>query len=417
MDSRNYVDLTVQLARRLPPPKDAPPDVEHIHTYIFRVRARDIPAGIPDDANPRQPNLNRHIYRKVQRSLRGEEGEGTFHLKHGGIVLIADKVQPIDENAGRYRLWFSDKPEVKQGIVNGNHSYRLLLNAQKPKSESIPANQYVEIKVYTDAPAHLVADIADGLNSSLQVREESLANLRDKFVWLQEALAQHPGGEDAVAWNEGPDTDTKYDVREIIALLMALDTKEYPLDNPVGIENTYARLSTVFRRYIRATEENPPARVERFASIATQALHLYEYIRYSAKDIWPGVSLTDGRGIFVKTILADTKGAPHIFPFLLDENGKPRTSDVRLIKPATVACFAAFRAFVKVPDDGPADWRYPFAEIIQMWHRHGPELLREAHDAVRQFNGAAHYAGRSPALYRATTKTLELAYLRRQVAV
>jgi hypothetical protein len=81
-------------------------------------------------------------------------------------------------------------------------------------------------------------------------------------------------------------------------------------------------------------------------------------------------------------------------------------------------CLAAFRAFVEVPSDGTAvRWRYEFDEIKAMWDQYGAELLREVYEAItRQHNGNTHYAGRSPMLYRATTRILELADLRRRVA-
>jgi hypothetical protein len=417
MASKNSVVLEAPFVRRLPAPSDAPQNLASVQTYIFRIRAKDIPAGIPDDANPREPNLNRQVYRNVRSSLRGDEGDtGSFHLKHGGIVIVAESVRKQGDET-HYELSFNPDPEVKQGIVNGNHSYRLLLDAKS--SDNIPANQYVEIKVYVGVPPELVPDLAEGLNSSMQVHEESLADLREQFNWLKDSLKAHPQGIEAISWHEGNNPDTmEYDIREVIALLMALDPKRYPLDNPVGIENTYARLSSVFRSYLTDVN-NKTRRVEQFASIALEALQLYEYIRYSAARLWQGATPGDGRGHFHRTKLADNAknpNSPFRFPFLLDESGNARTSEVRLTKAAAVPCFTAFRVLVNAPSVGEVKWRYPFADIRTMWDQLGAEVLREAYDVVtKQFNGTTHYAGRSIMLYRATTKTLELADLRRRV--
>jgi hypothetical protein len=396
--SPDKVVIHASYARRIPAPTDAPSDLAQVETHIFRVRAVDLPAGIPDDANPREPNLNRQVYRRVRDSLLGSQGTGSFHLKHGGIVLVADKVEKLSNDD--YRLSFD--PEVKQGIANGNHSYQLILKSQK--TDIIPEDQYIEIKVHTGVPPALVPDLADGLNTSMQVREESLADLRNQFDWLKKGcLSSHPFALDAIAWHEG--NDGEYDVREIIGLLMALDPSRYPLEDPVGIENTYARLSSVFRSYLV-----DPSRVERLAPITLEALELYEYIRYTAIKVW--------KGHFRATLLADRKKTTEfVFPFLLDRNGKPKSSDARLTKAAAIPCFAAFRALVELPDDGPVTWRYSFDEIKAMWDQYGGEVLREVHDAVtRQHGNNPHYAGRDVMLYRATTKTLELADLRRRVA-
>ena len=78
-------------------------------------------------------------------------------------------------------------------------------------------------------------------------------------------------------------------------------------------------------------------------------------------------------------------------------------------------CFSAFRAVVDAPPDGPASWRYPFGEVKALWDECAADLLREVRDAIEQHGRNVHYAGRSVMLYRATTKTLELADLRRRV--
>lgn len=400
-DPKNSVVIHAPIARRFPAPKDAPAGLGSVDTHIFRVRATEVPSGIPDDANPRVPNLNRQVYRGVRNSLHGETGTGAFHLMHGGIVLVAESVEKM--SGDRYRFTFN--PEVKQGVVNGNHSYRLILEEQQGEVP-IPEDQYVEIKVHTGVPAHVVPDLADGLNSSMQVREESLADLRNQFDWLKDdVLGIYPQGLAAISWHEG-DTG-EYDVREVIALLMALDPMRYPIENPVGIENTYARLSSVFRAYL-----TDPTKVERMAPIALEAMELYEHIRITAKGIW---NANDGR--FGATLLAEPHGKKDFcFPFLPDDDGGCLTSDARLVKAAAVPCFAAFRVLVDVDKDGSVSWRYPFPEVKEMWDANGMEVLREVHDAVtKQHGNNTHYAGRSVMLYRATTKTLELADLRRRV--
>jgi hypothetical protein len=61
VDPKNSVFLHAQFARRIPAPPDAPADLASVETHIFRVKAAEVPPGIPDDANPREPNLNRQV--------------------------------------------------------------------------------------------------------------------------------------------------------------------------------------------------------------------------------------------------------------------------------------------------------------------------------------------------------------------
>ena len=392
--------LHAPIARRFPAQPGSVPEFDSVVTYVLRVKATEVPAGIPMDANPREPNLNRQVYRDVRSSLVGEKGgTGSFHLKHGGIVLIAESCVKVSDDT--YKVTFAEG--AKQGIANGGHSYSLILETQE--THFIPEDQYVEFKVHTNVPLDAIPDLADGLNSSMQVRAESLADLREEFEWLKKALSATPAGEKSVSWHEGQNTE--YDVREVIALLMSLDPTRYPLDNPVGIENTYARVSSVFKAYLSDQE-----RVQGFENIAAEAMALFEYIRRTAADVYTSK-------VFRKTSLKESRknGVEYTFPFLIDRTGKAETSDVRLVKPAAIVAFTAFRAVVILDEDGVASWRYPFEEILEMWDTSGNEMLREFHDALgSQFRGNLHYAGRSPLVYRASAKTLEVADLRRQVA-
>lgn len=394
------VTFHAPIARRFPAPKDGPEEFANVETHVLRVKAKDVPSGIPDDANPREANLNRQVYRQVEASLLGESGTGSFHLKHGGIVLIADSVEKVGEDD--YKVTFADG--AQQGIANGNHSYQLILRAQA--EGEIPDDQWVEFKIHQGVPSASVPDLADGLNTSMQVRQESLADLRGQFEWLKTALDAQPSGADHIAWHEGDSGE--YDVREVIALLMSLDPTRYAVDSPVGIENTYARVSSVFKTYLNDAERE---RVIKFAPIALEAMELYEYIRFSALKVYGGK--------FRSTNLAEKtkKTGGFTFDYLLDAAGRPLHQDVRLVKPAAIVAFTAFRSLVDVAKDGTASWRYPFPDVLAMWDQSGEELLREFYDAlVGQHKYNLHYAGRSVLAYRASSRTIQVADLTKRLS-
>ena len=68
------------------------PNFEGVDTHFILVPAGALPEDLPLDANPRDPNVNRPVYRAVAKSLREEDDsvDGSFHLKHRGIVPITD---------------------------------------------------------------------------------------------------------------------------------------------------------------------------------------------------------------------------------------------------------------------------------------------------------------------------------------
>ena len=90
--NKRVAHIPVRWARRMPDPT-----INGVYTHFMLVPANSLPAEIPLDPNPREQNVNRPVYRTVQRSLRqDDEGvPGTFHLKHRGITLIASHVKKI----------------------------------------------------------------------------------------------------------------------------------------------------------------------------------------------------------------------------------------------------------------------------------------------------------------------------------
>jgi hypothetical protein len=68
-----------------------------INRYVLFVPVAEVPENLPLDPNARVPNISRRVYREVEQSLLNLSGEpGTFHLKHKGITIVADKVEQRD---------------------------------------------------------------------------------------------------------------------------------------------------------------------------------------------------------------------------------------------------------------------------------------------------------------------------------
>ena len=93
-DSHSFI---VDEARRLNHPV-----FSSVTKYIFTVRCKDLPKGISNSANARDPekDLNRRVYKDVRQSLRGEMSKpGTFDLMNKGIIIIAESVEmdPTDK--------------------------------------------------------------------------------------------------------------------------------------------------------------------------------------------------------------------------------------------------------------------------------------------------------------------------------
>ena len=256
----------VRVARRMADPT-FPGAVRH----IFTVRADDIPQGLPKAPNPRAQKTDRGIYKDVRRSLLNEEGTpNTFHLKNKGLTLIADAVKDMGEST--FELSFT--PE--QGIVDGAHTYEIILEGQDRIAEARETDngsaidQYVKVEVLTGVPDDLWVEIAGGLNTAVQVQDWSLAHLKNQFDWIKEILDTQPYAR-RIAYREN-EADTAYDVRDIIVLLEMFNFFDYPNDGEEHPTKTYNNKSDVLDRYLAG-----PAKYERLAPILKDILRLHDH--------------------------------------------------------------------------------------------------------------------------------------------
>jgi len=188
----------------------APGNMERL---ILMVPIAGMPLNVPDDPNPRTPNTNRRVYRDVRKSLLDQvDGEeGTFHLKHKGITLVAESAA-ISRNGAECKVVFGDG----HGILDGGHTYKLITELLDSEDEAPPENQYVKVEVLTQVPNYLIASLAGGLNTAIQVQPKSLDNLLGMFDWIKEELKGEPYY-DKIAWREGDNEPV--DVRDLIAIM------------------------------------------------------------------------------------------------------------------------------------------------------------------------------------------------------
>ena len=124
MTTETFV-LRAKFARRLPDPNFGK---EHgLEHHIFLVNARDLPKDLPLEANARRPNTRKQVYREVRQSLLDESGEpGSFHLKNKGIVVVAASVSQKPGEADAYNIKLD---RTSQGILDGGHTYKLIIDA------------------------------------------------------------------------------------------------------------------------------------------------------------------------------------------------------------------------------------------------------------------------------------------------
>lgn len=390
------------------------PNIDGVQTHFMLVPAAELPDGIPTDANPREPNLNRRVYREVRRSLCDENDDaaddGTFHLKHRGITIVADAVTKAAKGhhsgMDAFVLHFAKGTADIDGIVDGGHSYELIRQARD--RDGIPENQFVKLEVITGLNRwSLVTEIAGGRNTSLQVHKKSLLDLGQRFDAIKDALRPE-GFDEHIAWHENEDGDV--DVVDVIATLSCFDTLSFP-DRTSHPVDAYRRKQTMLDRFA-----NDSMRIERLLPIAAEILRLHDLIALDSEARWQsggGASGTGGKyGNLDMVETRDIGRAPFKFPFLGN-----LTSPKRLRRPALLPILASFRQLVThggQSRESDACWRVDFMEVEEIWRDAGADLLKAFYEHYTSTGRDLHAAGRSSALWGSLYKELAVILYERQ---
>jgi hypothetical protein len=383
--------VRVAEARRVTDP-NFPGAVEHILT----LNVLDVPE-LPLGANPREQNTNKLIYREVEQSLLNEAGTANSFLgKNLGIFACADTVEKLSEH--EYRLSFGEGESILDGldgVINGGHTTRIILNNQALIREKAEAgedvDQYVKLHVRVGYPREVLADMAGALNTTLQVPDYSLAEHADKFDWIHAALTGRHY-ENAIAFKENVKADIY--VLDVLAMLDLFNTVEYPNDKSRHPTVAYHQKSVVLKRYLA-----DPEPFAALAPIMNDILQLHDIIAEEGAEKYneffrqnPGPQ-TRGGGKRLEWVDTRKKGY-FKFPFT------GRQGDARLNRAAIYPAMAAFRWMVD-DSNSTVKWKGGFAEVRKMWDKVGPEMMKMTQDTSVENNRKTLAIGKSPTHYNA----------------
>jgi hypothetical protein len=362
------------IARRLPDPLFR--EKYGMERHILVVPVRSMPPDLPLEPNARRPNVRRRVYSHIENSLlnRGTE-PGTFHLKNKGITVIARSVD-VEKRKNSYVVRMDDG----HGIVDGGHTYELI--QQNLKSGDLPEDQFVTVEVRVGLPDEWIPDIAQGLNTSVQVQDMSLDNLRGLFDWLRDELKDESYA-DRIAWSENDDGD--FDARDIVSLLMAFNVELFPNDkgdeHPVA---AYEKKSAALRSF-----EQNQASYKKMRGLVRDILRLYDIIGKEGPELWN--VLTGGKAGQLAWVDHRKGKAPHEFIF------EGAEGDKRLFEGALYPMVAAYRWYVEVDKKGnKMKWRGSFADVIKSFRKtDARELLSSTRQMSDQMGRNPNAIGKS----------------------
>ncbi|MGD0283538.1 MAG: AIPR family protein, partial [Dissulfurispiraceae bacterium] len=255
--------------RRFPDPlsKDDQNGLSNLEHHLILCKAVSMPEGIPFTPNPRAQDTDKTIYKEVRSSLLAED-DPTFHLKNKGITIIAHSVD-YSPDKQTIEVVFDDE----DGIVDGGHTYRILIE----NKDQCPDSQYVKCEIITGVPKYMVASIAQGLNTAVQVEPMSLHNLAKKFDWIGEELKDMPyAGKIAYRENE----DRPYTIRDIISLMELFNIELFP-DGSKHPKTAYVSKAVSLDDFVKN-----PASFKKLRPLLKDILELYDYMQIKGRTLY-----------------------------------------------------------------------------------------------------------------------------------
>lgn len=339
-----------------------------------------LPFTIPMDPNPRQPT-DKSLRSTLADDIRttATEARGLFHLVNAGIFVLADAVEYNNEKG---LLTFVVDTERGQGLYNGGHTLKiieeLVQNGFKQLEDS-RQRQYCNFDIQVGVEAKHLADIAEGRNRTVPLKEKTLAEYQDKFEWIKEALKSKPYS-NKIGYVENHDKPE--DIERVICRLTAVNCLLYNKDTqPIAAYTSKKRCLELF--------VNEPEKFKPLAPIVPDVLELYEHLIAHAKDYYlehvPGGKFVQWEGA-VKPLQRTKDTLP-----LTGEEVKYRVADGWLIP-----LLAAFRALLQVKN-AKVSW---LVDPKVIYRRTGGRLIRILYETHTTLGKNPNAVGKYENVYR-----------------
>ncbi len=230
----------------------SPYDESGSRTYIAVLNAKDIPEEFEEwrTLNPRDPKTTSGVAKKIFATL--ENDPDSFFFRNRGITLIAEKTS-FDNQKNILEIEMADKS--RNGLLDGGHTFRVI----REFIENLPPEELVDLKAYVKleilegiTDPDMVVDIVESRNTSTQVKEQSLEELRGHYEAIKKVLSGKPYT-DRIAYKEFELSDEgsakDIDIKEILSYLVCFDVEEFDRDNhPIKAYSTRASVVEHFKK-------------------------------------------------------------------------------------------------------------------------------------------------------------------------
>jgi len=353
--------------------------------YLIICDVKDIPENIPMGTNPREQKLTTRVAQKIEESLT-DPTLRNFYLLNRGLLLSAEHVS-YDNGSNLVTITFGDLSV--HGNVDGGHTYKIICENRVLLDAG---QQFVKIEVVTGVE-DMFEQLAAARNTSIQVKDTSIAELEKRFNLIKEAFEKEKFAS-RIAYKENDNLNDKdIDISDLLAIFNLFNIDKYKGTSSYPI-TSYSSKATCVQTYItedkdhQSDPENNP--FVKMKPIMVDIVRLYDEIELRMPTFYKG----DENG--VKKYGAITGVTVH-------KSGKPKfTTKFYLYEQEYYSptgflypILGAFRALVK-ESNGVYTWKLnPFKILDKI----GVSLVNSTINSSRELGNNPNKAGKSNNLW------------------
>ncbi|MEH2379138.1 MAG: AIPR family protein [Nostoc sp.] len=256
------------------------------------VRVEDVPQELEDwmSINPRTPRRNTKgalagvVAHQIVETLR--EHPEKFAFKNQGIYLIVKDTEFVKEKGGQGVVTLQLTDPSQHGLINGGHTFFAIREVTEDGEYPNPWDAYVRLHILAmeDVDSYLIADIAEGLNRSLQVDNTSIENLQGSFDEIKRSL-EGKQGSDQIAYKMGDSGE--FDIEQILTYMNLLNLELFP-DRKNHPHTIFGKPKAVLDTFIKDVKEKDSCVFKRLVPHLDDILILIDRIQQLAAPKFPG---------------------------------------------------------------------------------------------------------------------------------
>lgn len=215
-----------------------------------------------------------------------ESNDGYFHLKNRGIVISA-KSCTYNNKTKEVTINFTD--DMLHGNIDGGHTYKIVCDHRNDNLD-----QYVQFEVMTGVE-DIIEQLAEARNTSVQVDEKSMAELKQKFDPIKEGLegmSFYPRiafKQNQQAFDDNTNKKLKMiDAREVVSIVNMFNIDKF--DSVTHPIKAYSSKANMLDMYLK-----DPEYYRKYVNIMPDIFDLYDAIETEFADAFNNTGGRYGR--------------------------------------------------------------------------------------------------------------------------